>query len=93
LQNDFVFLAFISTRFSTELLKTFTRNLYFPRRSATEWFQKCLPTFPQSFLAVTASFLSQKEIALRVARTGDSCARSRALAIISCGAAKCSGPK
>jgi len=42
LLDDFVFHAAISTRFSTELLKTFTQDLYFPVRSALEWFQKCV---------------------------------------------------
>jgi hopanoid biosynthesis associated protein HpnK len=41
LQNDFVFRASISTRFSTVLLKTFTNYLYFLCDSAMEWFQKC----------------------------------------------------
>jgi len=49
LLDDFVFHAAISTRFSTELLKTFTQNLYFPVRSALEWFPKCLATFSANY--------------------------------------------
>jgi hypothetical protein len=45
LLDDLVFQAAISTRFSTELLKTFTQILYFSVRPAMEWFPKCLATF------------------------------------------------
>jgi hypothetical protein len=45
LLDDFVFRAAISTRFSTELLKTFTQILYFSDRSTLKWFQKCLAAF------------------------------------------------
>jgi hypothetical protein len=56
LLDDFVFHAAISTRFSTELLKTFTQDLYFPVRSALEWFQKCLVAFSANYFGPNRQF-------------------------------------
>jgi chitin disaccharide deacetylase len=56
LQKDFVFCASISTRFSTELLKTFTNYLYFLCDSALEWFQKCPTALPTIFLGPDREF-------------------------------------
>jgi hypothetical protein len=84
LLDDFVFHGAISTRFSTELLKTFTQILCFPVREAMDWFQKCLAKFPQSFSGLTASFLSQKVIFPHRMRLRASCSPSRRLAIIPC---------
>jgi len=42
LLDDFILREVFSTRFSTELLKTFTEHSYFLRCLLFEWFQKCV---------------------------------------------------
>jgi chitin disaccharide deacetylase len=71
LQNEFVFRAFISTRFSTELLKTFTKILYFLCGLAMECFQKCAAAFPAVFFRRDREFSCPKRsLPARRARAG-----------------------
>jgi hypothetical protein len=93
LLDDFVFRAAISTRFSTELLKTFTQILYFSVRSAMDWFQKCLGTFSAKNCGSDREFSFPKRnfpashAPLRQLRFfAQACYHSQA-------AAKCTGPK
>jgi len=93
LQKDFVFAACISTRFSTELLKTFTQNLYFSRGWAMEWFRKCVAAFSTIFFGSDREFSVPKKNLSRGPCACGGCAGSYALAIVSYVAAKCSVPK
>jgi hypothetical protein len=90
---DFVFHAAISTRFSTELLKTFTENLYFSVRSAMDWFQKCLATFSAIFIGPDPEFSFPK----RNFPTSQAPARRLRFFAQACyhcqTAARCPGPK
>jgi hypothetical protein len=93
LLEDFVFGAAISTRFSTELLKTFTQNLTSLRSSAMEWFQKCIAAFSTIFFGPDHEFSFPRRNFPHRIRLRASCECSSALAIIGFVAAKCPEPK
>jgi hypothetical protein len=92
LQKDFVSRASISTRFSTELLKTFAQNLYFLKRWAAERFQKCLAAFSPFFFGNEPRPWTKKKFS-RAARQLAACMCLCTLAIRRRAAAKYPGPK
>jgi hypothetical protein len=61
LLDDLIPAASFSTRFSTELLKTFAQYLNFLRRAAMEWFQKCVSGIPFLFIARGWEFIFPKK--------------------------------
>jgi hypothetical protein len=89
LLDDLVFHAAISTRFSTELLKTFTQILYFSDRSTLKWFQKC----PAAFFGADREFSFPKRN-FPAAHAAPRQPRFLVRACYHClAAAKCPGPK